>query len=160
MEVRSKHKSHTLFSMENQVVTSKQVAVTTEAAVVPIEGGALTEQQEMQNLRQIIVTWRELEKESSELKNQLSEKKKRMKAMDEMILRIMKKYNIGALDLTGSGGRLLLRRQTSKGTLNPKTLADLLSKHLKSETAAADALKFITEHRETKVRESLLYERE
>jgi len=146
--------------MENQVVTSKQVAVTTEAAVVPIEGGALTEQQEMQNLRQIIVTWRELEKESSELKNQLSEKKKRMKAMDEMILRIMKKYNIGALDLTGSGGRLLLRRQTSKGTLNPKTLADLLSKHLKSETAAADALKFITEHRETKVRESLLYERE
>jgi hypothetical protein len=83
-----------------------------------------------------------------------------MKAMDEMILRIMKKYNIGALDLTGSGGRLLLRRQTSKGTLNPKTLADLLSKHLKSETAAADALKFITEHRETKVRESLLYERE
>ena len=149
--------------MENQVVTSKQVAVTAvtaEAAVVPIEGGALTEQQEMQNLRQIIVTWRELEKESSELKNQLSEKKKRMKAMDEMILRIMKKYNIGALDLTGSGGRLLLRRQTSKGTLNPKTLADLLSKHLKSETAAADALKFITEHRETKVRESLLYERE
>jgi len=148
--------------MENQVVTSKQVAVTAEATatVVPIEGGALTEQQEMQNLRQIIVTWRELEKESSELKNQLSEKKKRMKAMDEMILRIMKKYNIGALDLTGSGGRLLLRRQTSKGTLNPKTLADLLSKHLKSETAAADALKFITEHRETKVRESLLYERE
>ena len=146
--------------MENQVVTSKQVAVTTEAAVVPIEGGALTEQQEMQNLRQIIVTWRELEKESSELKNQLSEKKKRMKAMDEMILRIMKKYNIGALDLTGSGGRLLLRRQTSKGTLNPKTLTDLLSRHLKSETAAADALKFITEHRESKVRESLLYERQ
>ena len=66
----------------------------------------------------------------------------------------------GALDLTGSGGRLLLRRQTSKATLNPKTLADLLSKHLKSETAAADALKFITEHRETKMRESLLYERE
>ena len=146
--------------MENQVVTSKQVAVTTQETVVPIEGGALTEQQEMQNLRQIIVTWRELEKESSELKNQLSEKKKRMKAMDEMILRIMKKYNIGALDLTGSGGRLLLRRQTSKATLNPKTLADLLSKHLKSETAAADALKFITEHRETKMRESLLYERE
>lgn len=145
--------------MENQIQASKQVAVPA-ATVVPIEGGALTEQQEMQNLRQIIVTWRELEKESSELKNQLSEKKKRMKAMDEMILRIMKKYNIGALDLTGSGGRLLLRRQTSKGTLNPKTLADLLSRHLKSETAAADALKFITEHRESKVRESLLYERE
>jgi hypothetical protein len=148
--------------MDNQIQASKQVAVAagTAEGTVPVEGGALTEQQEMQLLRQIIVTWRELEKESSELKNQLSEKKKRMKAMDEMILRIMKKYNIGALDLTGSGGRLLLRRQTSKTTLNPKVLADLLSKHLKSETAAADALKFITEHRESKVRESLLYERE
>jgi uncharacterized protein len=121
---------------------------------------AISEQQELQNLRQIIITWRELEAEVSTLSAQVREKNKRKKALEEMILRIMKKYNIGALDLTGSGGRLLLRRQTSKGTLNPKTLADLLSKHLKSETAAADALKFITEHRETKVRESLLYERE
>ena len=121
---------------------------------------AITEQQELQNLRQIIVTWRTLEGEVSELGAQLREKRKRMKALEEMILRIMKKYTIGALDLKGSGGRLLYRKQSSKGALNPKTLATLLAKHLKSEEAAAAAIKFITENREATVRESLLYEKE
>jgi hypothetical protein len=87
------------------------------------------------------------------------ENKKRQKALEEMILRIMKKYNIGALDLKGSGGRLLYRRQTTKASLNPKTLTGLLAQHLNSESAAADAIKFINEHRESRVRESLLYEK-
>jgi hypothetical protein len=121
---------------------------------------AITEQQELQNLRQIIVTWRALEGEVSELGAQLREKRKRMKALEEMILRIMKKYTIGALDLKGSGGRLLYRKQSSKATLNPKVLTALLAKHLKSEEAAAAAIKYITENREATVRESLLYEKE
>jgi hypothetical protein len=83
-----------------------------------------------------------------------------MKALEEMILRIMKKYTIGALDLKGSGGRLLYRRQTTKAPLNPKALTAMLSQHLKSETAAQEALKYIAEHREARVRESLLYEKE
>ena len=76
-----------------------------------------------------------------------------------MILRIMKKYNIGALDLKGSGGRLLYRKQTTKAALNPKTLTTLLSTHLKSETAAAEAIKYIVDNREARPRESLLYEK-
>jgi hypothetical protein len=120
----------------------------------------LTEQQEMQTLRQIIVTWRELEREVSELSAAAREKKKRQKALEEMILRIMKKYNIGALDLKGSGGRLLYRRQTTKMGLNPKVLVGLLAEHMKSESAAADAIKYINEHRGAKVRESLLYEKD
>jgi hypothetical protein len=120
----------------------------------------MTEEQEMQSLRQIIVSWRELEKEASSLSEQMREKKKRQKALEEMILRIMKKFNIGALDLKGSGGRLLYRRQTTKAGLNPKILAGLLTQHMKSETAAADAIKFINENRGAKVRESLLYEKE
>jgi hypothetical protein len=119
----------------------------------------LTEQQELQTLRQIISTWRELESEASDLAQQAREKKVKQKALEEMILRIMKKYNIGALDLKGSGGRLLYRRSTTKQTLNPKTLTGLLADHLKSETAAADAIKYINEHRGAKVRESLLYEK-
>ena len=119
----------------------------------------LTEQQELQNLRQIIVTWREIEGEVSTLNAQIREKNKRKKALEEMILRIMKKYNIGALDLKGSGGRLLYRKQTTKAALNPKTLTTLLMGHLKSETAAAEAIKYITENREAKPRESLLYEK-
>jgi hypothetical protein len=76
-----------------------------------------------------------------------------------MVLRIMKKYNIGALDLKGSGGRLLYRRQTTKTALNPKVLTGLLATHLKSETAAAEAIKFIGDNRESRIRESLLYEK-
>ncbi len=119
----------------------------------------ISEQQELQMLRQIISTWRELEREASDLAQQAREKKVKQKALEEMIMRIMKKYNIGALDLKGSGGRLLYRRSTTKQTLNPKTLTGLLADHLKSETAAADAIKYINEHRGAKVRESLLYEK-
>jgi hypothetical protein len=130
------------------------------AAVDALDGPPMTEQQELQMLRQIIVTWRELERKASELSAEAREKKKRQKALEEMILRIMKKYNIGALDLKGSGGRLLYRRQASKAGLNPKLLSGLLADHLKSETAAAEAIKYINEHRGSRVRESLLYEKD
>jgi len=162
----------------NQIQVSKQLELPQErrGSVSPSEAGTtitqavaraqqqqttvvdtttpITEQQELQNLRQIIVTWRELETEAATLSAQVREKKKRMKALEEMILRIMKKYN-----LKGSGGRLLYRRQTTKAALNPKVLTGLLATHLKSETAAADAIKYIGEHRESRVRESLLYEK-
>lgn len=137
-----------------QAVANAQTAQRTIDTTTP-----LTEQQELQTLRQIIVTWRELESEVSDLSQQVREKKKRQKALEEMILRIMKKYNIGALDLKGSGGRLLYRRQTTKESLSAKNLVGLLSRHLKSETAAADAIKFINENRGARVRESLLYEK-
>ena len=136
------------------------IEVAKQTSVDNITETTLTDQQEIQNLRQLIVSWRALEGEVSELNAQLREKRKRMKAMEEIILRVMKRHTIGALDLKGSGGRLIYRRQTSKATLNPKVLGTLLSQHLKSEDAAAAALKFITEHREAKVRESLLYEKE
>jgi hypothetical protein len=131
-----------------------------EANTVEGAAPALTEAQEMANLKQVIVGWRELEGEMGTLNAQIREKRKRQKALEEVILRIMKKNNIGALDLKGSGGRLLYRRQTSKAPLNVKTIGGLLAQHLKSESAATDALKFINEHRGAKVRESLLYEKE
>jgi hypothetical protein len=157
----------------NQVQTSKQIddslseaGTTITQAVAKAQAARtfdanepLTEQQELQTLRQIIVTWRELEREASDLAQQAREKKVKQKALEEMILRIMKKHNIGALDLKGSGGRLIYRRQTTKTGLTPKALVGLLSEHLKSETAAADAIKFINENRGAKVRESLLYEK-
>jgi hypothetical protein len=118
----------------------------------------MTDQQELQQLSQTIKGWRELSKEVAGLSEQVREKKKRMKAMDEVILRIMKKHNIGALDLKESGGRILYKRSSSKEGLTPKNLMALLSTHLKSEVAAADALKYINEHRESKVNEKLLFE--
>jgi transcriptional accessory protein Tex/SPT6 len=119
-----------------------------------------TDPNEIQQLSLVIRTWRELQKEVDEMNSALKEKKKRMKALEEMILRIMKKNNIGALDLQSSGGRLLYRRQTTKGPLGQKDLARLLGEHLKSDQKAAEALQYVAEHRGAKVKESLQYEKE
>lgn len=141
-------------------VTSQQTSSTAPPQRAMEVSTTLTDQQELATLPQIIKTWRDLNKENSTLKEQVREKTKRLKALDEMILRIMKKHNIGALDLKESGGRILYRRSSSKTGLGPKNLMSLLSQHMKSEQAAADALKYITEHRESKIRESILYEKE
>lgn len=111
-------------------------------------------------LSMMIKTWREIQRETEELNAQIKEKKKRSKVMEEMILRIMKKNNIGALDLASSGGRILYRRQTTKAGLGQKDMARLLAEHLKSEQAASTALQYIAEHRGSKVKESLLYEKD
>jgi len=143
--------------MSTEIEFAKQMTLRgMESPVTP----STTNDQELQGLKDIIVAWRELDKEVADLNQQVREKRKKQKALEEVILRIMKKHTIGALDLKGSGGRLLYRRQTTKGTLNVKSLTEMLTQHLKSETAAGDALKYIHEHRGGKVRESLLYEKE
>lgn len=124
-----------------------------------IEPENLTEQHELGNLSQIIKSWRELSKENTVMKEQVREKTKRMKALEEMILRIMKKNNLGALDLKESGGRILYKRSATKSGLTPKNLQALLATHLKSEEAAALATKFIVENRTTTNHESIFYEK-
>jgi hypothetical protein len=139
----------------NTIQVARQVAVgQQEAPQSPSDAN------EIQQLSMMIKSWRENQKEVDELNQQLKEKKKRSKVMEEVILRIMKKNNIGALDLQSSGGRLLYRRQTSKAGLGQKDMARLLTEHLKSEQAANTALQYIAEHRGTKVKESLLYEKD
>lgn len=150
--------------MENTVNTvnaSKQVTVNNDSAVEqqPITD-PIAAQNELQQLASIISNWKEIGAEIKTLNEEVREKRKRLKVMEEMILRIMKKHNIGALDLKGSGGRILYRRSSSKGGINDKILFGLLSEHLKSETNAAAAVKYITEHRETKSKESLIYEKD
>ena len=146
-------------SIQNAVQIARQVAVAAQGGdATGIQPP--TDPSELQQLSLVIKTWRELEKETAELQAQLREKRKRKLALEEMILRIMKKHNIGALDLTSSGGRLLYRRQTAKGSLAQKDLARLLGEHLKSEQAATQALNYIAEHRGSKVKESLFFEKE
>lgn len=119
-----------------------------------------SDQNELQQLSLAIRTWREVQKETEELNAALKERKKKKVALEEMILRIMKKNNIGALDLKSTGGRLLYRRQTTKGSLGQKDLVRLLGEHMKSEQKAAEAIQYITEHRGSKVKESILYEKD
>jgi hypothetical protein len=144
---------------ESTIQIAKQVAVTANGGdTTGIQ--APTDQNELQQLSLVIRTWRELQKETDELNAALKEKKKRKIALEEMILRIMKKNNIGALDLQSSGGRLLYRRQTQKGSLAQKDLVRLLGEHMKSEQKAVEAIQYITEHRGSKVKESILYEKD
>ena len=143
--------------MTTPITPQTQLTVTQQGAATVAPP---TDQQELEQLSIMIKSWRDLHTESVELSAQVKEKKKRSKALEEMILRIMKKHNIGALDLKESGGRILYRRSSTKTGLTPKTLLTLLAEHLKSEDAATNALKYINEHREARVRESLLYERE
>ena len=139
----------------NTIHVSRQVTVgQQEQAHTPSDAS------EIQQLSMMIKSWRENQKEVDELNQQVKEKKKRSKVMEEVILRIMKKNNIGALDLQSSGGRLLYRRQTSKAGLGQKEMARLLAEHMKSEQAANTALQYISEHRGTKVKESLRYEKD
>ncbi len=138
-------------SIQPQIVVAAETPTVTTAPPDPTE---------IENLKQIIKSWKELRGETDKLKEQVREKNKKLKVLEEMILRTMKKNNIGALDLSNTGGRLLYRRSTAKAGLNGKSLLGLLTDHLKSDQKAAEAVKFITDNREARVRESLLYEKD
>jgi ferritin-like metal-binding protein YciE len=113
---------------------------------------------DLTSLPNLIKTWKALQDETKEIQSSIREKKTRMKALEEMILQSMKRNNIGALDLNKTGGRVLYRRKNAKESLGQKNMAKLLGEALKSEQKAADALKYIDEHRGSKVKESLIYE--
>ena len=143
---------------DNRSVRSAGTARTSETTLSPEE--QIRAQQELSQLASIIKEWKETSEQIRVLNEQVREKRKKIKVQEEMILRIMKKHNVAALDLKGSGGRILYRRSTTKGGMNDKLLFGLLSQHMKSETSAAEALKYINEHREAKPKESLVYEKE
>ena len=114
---------------------------------------------ELQQLPQLITAWKKVREETVALKEQLRERKVRMKALEEVILRTMKKNSIGALDLKQSGGRLLYKKREAKGSLSQKSLQEYLAEHLKSDEAATKALDFISEKRGKKTMETLSFEK-
>ena len=113
---------------------------------------------DLTNLPNLIKTWKTLSDETKELQASIREKKTRQKALEEMILQSMKRNNLGALGLKNSNARIMYRRKQSKESLGAKTLSKLLGEALKSEQKAAEVLKYMDEHRGSKVKESLLYE--
>ena len=125
------------------------------------EGTLTTPQEnEMATLSHSIIEWRRLKEEAEEFRQQLKERSKKMKALEEVILRVMKNHNIGALDLKSSGGRVLFKRSKRQAGMGAKNLQKYLSEYFKSEAKATEAIKFINEHRETFVKESLALEKD
>lgn len=125
------------------------------------DGGVLTkpQQSEMSTLTNSIIEWRRLKDESTELKQQAREMGKKMKVLEESIVRIMKSHNIGALDLKSSGGRVLFKKQKRQAGLGQKNMLKLIAAHLKSEEKANELMKYVQEHREVVMKESIHYEK-
>jgi hypothetical protein len=71
----------------------------------------------------------------------------------------MKSHNIGALDLKNSGGRVLFTKQKRHAGLGQKTMSKLVAEHLQSEEKAIELMKYIQEHREVIIKESIQYEK-
>lgn len=114
---------------------------------------------ELSNLGTIVQEWRRIHEEISDLKQQAREKGKRIKVLEDIVLKTMKVNNIGALDLKNSGGRILYNKKQSKEGLNIKSLEKLLMQHFKNPEKTTEVLKYIGENRGSKTRESLLYEK-
>jgi hypothetical protein len=124
------------------------------------EGTLTTPQEnEMTTLSHSIIEWRRLKDESEEYRQQLKERSKKMKALEEVILRVMKNHNIGALDLKSSGGRVLFKKSKRQAGLGQKNLVKLMSEGLQSEEKANELMKYIQEHREVLTKESIAYEK-
>ena len=129
--------------------------------VVSVDGGAPpAPPADINNLSTLVQEWRRIHDEISDLKQQTREKTKRIKILEEIVMKTMKVNNIGALDLKNSGGRILYNKKQSKEGLNPKTIQDLLSTHLKSSEKATEAMDFINKNRKLKTRENLFYEKD
>lgn len=140
------------------------MASSEETNTIVTDGGAagtLTtpQQNEMSTLTNSIIEWRRLKDESTELKQQAREMGKKMKVLEESIVRIMKNHNIGALDLKSSGGRVLFKKQKRQAGLGQKNMIKLIAEHLKSEEKASELMKYVQEHREVVMKESIHYEK-
>jgi len=117
------------------------------------------QENEMATLSHSIIEWRRLKEESEGVRQQLRENSKKMKALEDVILSVMKTHNIGALDLKSSGGRVLYKKQKRQAGLGQKNLVKLMSEGLQSEEKANELMKYIQEHREVLTKESIAYEK-
>ena len=117
------------------------------------------QENEMATLTHAIIEWRRFKEICDDARQQLRENMKTMKGVEEIILRIMKNHNIGALDLKSSGGRVLYKKQQRQAGLGQKNMVKLISEHLQSEEKANDLMKFIQDNRPTVIKESIAYEK-
>jgi hypothetical protein len=117
------------------------------------------QENEMSTLTHSIIAWRDLKEKAEQMRQDLRETTKKMKALEDVILRVMKNHNIGALDLKSSGGRVLFKKQKRQAALGQKNMAKLMSDHLQSEEKAQELIKYLQEHREVVTKESIHYEK-
>lgn len=117
------------------------------------------EENELATLTHSIIEWRRLKEQNDTYRQVMRESGKKMRALEEIILRVMKSHNIGALDLKNSGGRVLYKKQKRQAGLGQKNMEKLMTDFLKSEDKAKEMMTYIQEHREVVIKESIAYEK-
>lgn len=125
-----------------------------------------TDQNDFKNLPNLLTEWKKLQEdkqklldEKKQINDRIREHDKRAEAMQKMILPIMKKNSIGALDLKSSNARALFKKRVIKSPLGIKEMKVYFKEHFKSEEDANKLLEFLDKKRDTIIRESLVYEK-
>ena len=124
------------------------------------------DQQDFRNLPTLLTEWKKIQEERHKLvedkkriNERIREQETRAEAMQGMIVSIMKKNSIGALDLKSSNARALYKKRVIKAPIGKKEMKKYLAEHLKSDDEAKKLLEFLDKKRDTTVRESLVYEK-
>jgi fructose-1,6-bisphosphatase len=117
------------------------------------------QENELGTLTNFIIEWQRLKEETTDMRQVMREKNKKMKAIEEVIVRIMKSNNIGALDLKNSGGRLLFKKKKCQSGLGQKNMLKLMAEHMQSMDKATELIKYIQDNRTTVTKESIQYEK-
>jgi len=125
----------------------------------PSEALTTPQENELSTLTHSIIEWRRLKENHETLRIQQREISKKMKVLEDIILRVMESHNIGALDLKNSGGRVLFKKSKRQAALGQKNLNKLVSEYLQSQEKATDLLKYVQEHREIIIKKSIQYEK-
>ena len=121
---------------------------------------------DFKNLPNLLTEWKKLQEdkqkllqEKKQVNDRIREHEKRAEAMQKMILPIMKKNSIGALDLKSSNARALFNKRVIKSPLGIKEMKVYFKEHFKSDEEADKLLAFLDGKRDTIIRESLVYEK-
>ena len=117
------------------------------------------EESELTTLTHAISEWRRLKEENDIRKQQVREANKKLKVLEEIILRVMKSHQIGALDLKSSGARVLLKKQKRQAALGQKNMVKLIGDYMKSPEEAQKLMTFLEEKKESVIKESITLER-
>ena len=117
------------------------------------------QENDLATLTHSIIEWRRLKEEKDTLSQQLREKNTKMKALEKIILAVMKSHNIGALDLKNSGGRVFFKTKKTQASVGQKGMLKLISDYLKSAEEATKLMDFVQAQRPVLVKESIHYEK-
>lgn len=124
------------------------------------------DQAEFATLPTLLRQWRDIQEgkrklvqQKAEILQHIREQDRKCEVMESMIMTIMKKHGIGALDLKSSNARVLYKKSQRKAPIAKKSMETLIAEHLKSGDAAKSLLEFLDMKRETKVKETLIYEK-